>query len=108
MKKLLLSSVAGLALFALATPTLAKDKEVTITGEAKCAKCALHEGNKCQTVIETEAKGKKLTYYVASNDLAKEFHGNVCSGTKKVKAVGTVKKVDDKRELTLTKIDIEK
>ncbi len=106
MKRILLSTVAGLALFALASPALAKDKQVTITGEAKCAKCALHESDKCQTVIQTEnKKGKTVTYYLTANDVAKGFHDNVCQAPKKVTATGTVKKVGGKQELTVTKIE---
>ena len=106
MKKvsLLFGGITGLGLL-LATPSFAKDKEVTITGEAKCAKCTLHQGDKCQTVIETEKKnGKTVLYYLADNDAAKAFHEKVCHGPEKVTATGTVKKVDGKRELTLTEI----
>ena len=105
MKKLftILASVAALTL-ATSTVALAADKEVTLTGEAKCAKCALKEGTKCQTVIETEKEGKTTKYYVADNDVAKGFHKDVCQGSKKVTATGTVAKVEGKQEITLTKI----
>jgi len=108
--KLLTGIVAGLVLAALTTTAFAeKGKEKTITGEAKCAKCALKEASKCQTVIQTEAKdGKKVTYYLVNNDVAKAFHDNVCSATKKVTATGTVKKVDGKEEMDVTKIDLAK
>ncbi len=113
MKKasLLLTAVAGLMLLALATPSFAADetkaKEKTITGEAKCAKCSLKEGDKCQTVIQVENKnGKTVNYYLAANDVSKDFHSNVCKETKKVKATGTVAKVDGKNELTATKIEV--
>ncbi len=113
MKKLLLTAVAGLALFALAIPSYAaekgKGKEVTIKGEAKCAMCALKESDKCQTVIQTEGKnGKKVTYYLADNDVAKGFHDNVCKGGKAVTATGTVKKVKGKETLTASKIELAK
>jgi hypothetical protein len=105
-----MSAVAGLALLAFATPSWAADsgkhKEQTITGEAKCAKCMLHEGDKCQTVIQAEnKKGKMVSYYLVDNDVSKGFHENVCHDAKKVTATGTVKKVDGKSEFTATKID---
>jgi hypothetical protein len=113
MKKttILLTAVAGLILLAVTTPSFAADsgtnKERTITGDAKCAKCALHEGEKCQTVIQLEnKKGKTVTYYLAENDVSKAFHENVCKGAKKVTATGTVKKVDGKNELTVSKIEL--
>jgi hypothetical protein len=112
MKKasMLLSGIAGVALLALATPTFAAGDEVTLNGEAKCAKCALKEKDKCQTVIMTEGKdGKPVKYYVADNDVAKAFHKNVCQDSQKVTATGTVKeKEDGKKEFTATKIDIAK
>src|SRR5512140_1508008 len=81
-----------------------KGKTATLTGEAKCAKCALKEGDKCQTVIQTEnKKGKTITYYLVENDVSKAFHANVCKATKKVTATGTVKKVDGKNEFTVSK-----
>ncbi len=104
---MLLSGIAGLVLLAVATPTWAKDKEVTISGEAKCAKCALKQSDKCQTVIQSEnKKGKMVTYYLANNDVAKGFHDTICSEPKKVTATGTVKKVNGKEQLTASKIDV--
>jgi hypothetical protein len=101
-----LAGVGGALLLSLATstPALAEGKEVTITGEAKCAKCSLHESDKCQTVIQTKEDGKTVTYWVTQNDVAKGFHKEVCQDTKKVKATGKVEVVDGKKKLTLAKI----
>ena len=111
MKKFTLPLIALSALlsFALITPARAADKpkgkEITLSGEAKCAMCVLKEGDKCQTVIQTEnKKGKKETYYVVDNEVAKGFHENVCKTSKDVTAVGTVKTVKGKKQLTLTRI----
>ena len=104
-----LAGVAGTLLLALttATPSFAAGKEVTLQGEAKCAKCSLHEADKCQTVIQTKQDGKTVTYWVAQNDIAKNFHKEVCTDTKKVKAIGKVEEVDGKKKLTLAKITTE-
>jgi competence protein ComGC len=110
MKKvsLLVLSITGLILL-LATPSFAKEKEVTVSGEAKCVKCTLHQGDKCQTVIQTEGKkGKTVSYYLTDNDAAKSFHENVCHGPQKVTATGKMKKVDGKRELTVSDIKVVK
>ena len=40
--------------------------------------------------------------------MAKEFHKNICKENKKVTATGTVKNVDGKREITVTKIEVVK
>jgi hypothetical protein len=103
--KLLFARMANLLVLAYAAPGFTDD-EVKVSGEAKCAKCALKEGDKCQTVIETEKDGKKVSYYVVDNAVAKDFHKNVCKEAKKVSAVGTVKEVDGKQQLTASKIEV--
>jgi hypothetical protein len=103
-----ITGIAGLFLLALATPSFADDKgkEVTITGEGQCAKCILKETDKCQNAIQTSQDGKKVTYYLADNDVSKNFHDDLCKEAKKVTATGTVKEVDGKKELTVTKIEV--
>jgi len=66
----------------------------------------LKETDSCQNVIEAEENGKKVTYYLAKNDISKDFHSNICKEAKKVKATGTVKEVDGKKELTVSKISL--
>lgn len=106
----LATGIVGLFLFAVAAPGFADDKEVTVTGEGKCAKCILKEGDKCQTVIETREDGKTVKYYVADNEVGKKFNDKdeVCEKAKKVTATGTVKEVDGKRILTAKKIEVVK
>jgi len=104
MKKILLSSLAGVALLALATPALAEEK--TITGEGKCAKCALHETEKCQNVIQAKEGDKTVTYYLADNDVSKAFHkDNLCKGSKEVTATGEVSEKDGKKIITASKVE---
>ena len=91
-----------------ATSALAKDKEVSIKGEAKCAACMLHEGGDCKTVIQTTHHGKTTTYYLVDNDVSKAFHEDVCHAAKQVVAKGTVTEVNGKQKLTLTKIELAK
>jgi uncharacterized membrane protein len=113
MRKLLFSSaLAAVIALSYSLPAFAasdEKAEVEIKGQAKCAKCMLKEGDECQTVIETKAKdGKTVKYYIADNKVAKEFHENVCTEAKKVTATGTVKEVNGKKELTLSKIELVK
>ena len=101
-----ITGLAGL-LLALAIPSFADEgKEVTITGEGKCAKCILKETEKCQNAIETTEDGKKVTYYLTDNKVSKDFHDDLCKEAKKVTATGTVKEVDGKKELTVSKIEV--
>ena len=102
----LVAGVAALLLAAVTVKTFAADERITITGEGKCAKCALKETKECQNVIQTEKDGKKTNYYLVANDVSKEFHGKLCKETKKVTATGTVKEVDGKLELTPTKLEL--
>jgi hypothetical protein len=96
-------SVASLLLAGATLRTFAADP-ITISGEGKCAKCGLHEADKCQNVIQTKEDGKTVNYYLVQNKVAKDFHKNVCQDTKKVKATGTVKVVDGKNQFTATEI----
>ena len=104
----ILAGAIGLFMLALVIPIQADDKEITITGEAKCGKCALKETDKCQSVIQVEKAGKKTTYYLVDNDVSKKFHKDVCTETKKATATGTNKKVEGKNQFTATKVELVK
>jgi hypothetical protein len=86
-------------------------EEVTLTGDAVCAKCALKETKTCQNTITVEKDGKKTTYYLAANAVSKKAHTGlkICMASTdapvKVKATGTVKEEDGKQVLTATKIE---
>ncbi|HVZ17042.1 MAG TPA: DUF6370 family protein [Terriglobales bacterium] len=103
MKKTLsiLACVVSLALAASAA-----DK-VTIKGEGMCAKCSLKETKSCQNVIKVK-DGDKTTVYYLDGDASKAFHENLCQKTAKCTATGTVKEVDGKKVLTVSKIDLDK
>ena len=110
MKKLL-SGIAGVATLVLvfnATNAFAgDDKEVTISGTTKCSACSLHTGKECNTVIQTKTDGKTVNYYVADTAEGKKLE-KLCHSSKKVTATGTVKEVDGKQQLTVTKYEVEK
>lgn len=107
MKKLITTALAALALMYV-TPTFAADKEVTLKGEGKCAKCALKLSDKCQDVIEVKKDGKKVVYWIEMNEVGKAFHKKVCSDTVKMTAVGKVEKKGDKMILVASKLEEEK
>ena len=107
----------GSLLAVVSSPTFAADKpdkaakaakEVTITGEGMCAKCALHQTDKCQTAIQTTENGKKVTYYLTKNKVSDKFHENVCESPHKVTATGKVKETNGKMMLTVSKIELAK
>ena len=111
--KMISAVLAGLFLVAMAATVRAEDdapkaKERTITGMGKCAKCDMHKTDKCQNVVEVERKNGKVTdYYVTDNDIAKDFHKNICKENKKIKVTGVVKKGEDgKMEITASKIEL--
>jgi hypothetical protein len=96
--------VSGLAL-GLHLSALAADEEKTITGEGACAKCVLKETAACDLTVTTDEAGKKVTYHLAKNDVAKDFGSKLCTSKTKIKATGTVKLVAGKHMLTATKIE---
>ena len=97
-------SVTTLLLAFSATSAFAGDKEVTVNGNAKCSMCSLHEGNTCTTVIQSKHDGKTVNYYVVDNEVSKKLEKLSHSG-KKVIATGTVKEVEGKQKLTVTKFE---
>lgn len=107
--KLIVALLAGITAASLTTTAFAADKETTITGTALCAKCALHESDKCQTVVQATENGKTVTYYLTGKE-AKDFHHNICTSEKgeKVTVTGAVTKKDGKEMLKATKIEAAK
>ncbi len=106
MKKYLAILAVGVA--AAFTVHAADGKSITVSGDGKCAKCALKQGDECQNVIVTETEGKKVTYYL-TGDVSNAFHkGNLCSGSKAVTATGVITVVDGKSLLAVTKIEAKK
>ncbi len=82
--------------------------EVTLKGDLVCAKCALHESDKCQGVLRVTDAGKETRYYLADNKVAKDNHKPVCSGAvKKATITGTVKDTEGKKVLTASNIQYE-
>ena len=100
-----LYSLLAMTLFASGV-VLAADVK-TITGDGKCAKCALKETDECQNVIEVEEDGKTVKYYMAKNDAAKAYHksSGICSKTVKTTVTGEVKEEDGKKVITATKVE---
>lgn len=105
MRKSIIALMAGLALVSVSSRAFAGDKETTITGTACCAKCALHQADKCQTVVKATVDGKEVSYYL-TGEAAKPFHKKICSGSsEKVTVTGTVKEKDGKQMLAATKVE---
>lgn len=113
MRKLLVLAAAGVLVSGLAFVQAADDTKVTISGDGLCAKCALKETKSCQNAVIVTKDGKKETYYLVANDIAKKAHSKegFCQATKdepiKVKVTGTVEKKDDKLLMTAEKIEKE-
>ena len=108
MKKSVLAALLVAGITMAFTPKARAADSKTLTGEGKCAKCALKETEKCQNTVTVKEGNKSVTYYMVENEVSKDFHSNICKGPKKVKATGTVKEVDGKMQLTPTKIELVK
>ena len=106
MKKSVLAALLVAGITMAFTPKARAADAKTLTGEGKCAKCALHEADKCANVIQTKEDGKTVTYYLAQNKISKSFHENLCHAPEKVTATGTVKEVEGKLQMTPTKMEL--
>jgi hypothetical protein len=107
-----LAVAAGLLLAVSTSRLLAVDaasQDVTITGSMVCAKCTLHETDKCQNVVQVEKDGKTVNYYLKQNDVSKAAHDPICGGSsEKVTVTGAVTEKNGKEMMTPTKIDVVK
>jgi hypothetical protein len=104
----ILASVAALMLAGLWTSAFAAGKEVTLTGDAVCAKCILKKSQTCQLVIQVNENGKKHNFWVTPNEVSKGFKEDVCAAAKKVVVTGSTNMLQGKRQLTLSKISLAK
>jgi hypothetical protein len=93
--------------YVLTAKNIELQSDMTLTGLAQCGKCSLKETSSCQTAIQAKENGKDVTYFLTSNDTAKDFHSNVCQGKKKVKAKGALKEKDGKNHFTAKKIELQ-
>jgi hypothetical protein len=108
MKNQLLTIIALLGLVSVPSFAESKGKEITVKGEAQCAKCNLKTATECQTVIISEKDGRKTTYHLAANDVAKKFHEEVCKAPKAASVTATCKKEGDRLVLTASKAEVTK
>ena len=108
MKNILPALIALAGLISAPAFAESKGKEITVKGEAQCAKCNLKQATECQTVITVEKDGKKTTYYLADNDVSKKFHEEVCKAPKQATVTATCKKEGDKLVLTASKAEVTK
>lgn len=106
MKKLL-GSAFVIALSSLAFAA-SGGKEITLSGKACCAKCCLKTASECQAVLSVEKDGAKKTFYLVNNDIAKDFHSNICKEAKDVTVTGKCEKVGDQLQVTASKIEVAK
>ncbi len=98
------SKLIAAALLTLGFAATGFAKDVSVTGEGKCAKCALKKSDSYQNVVEVK-DGDKTTLYYLTGDVSKGFHKNLCSGTAKVKVSGEASEKDGKNEIKVTKIE---
>ncbi len=109
-----LAIIAGAAALMLVLSTslaLAKEKVVTLSGEAVCAKCVLKlkDAKTCETVIQVKRDKKKpQIYHLVQNEVSKGFKQDVCKAPVKVTFTGTTKTENGKKELILSKIEVAK
>ena len=94
-----LAVVIGLFVLAQA----ADEKEVTINGSIKCAKCAMHKADAkdCQDVLVAD---DNTEYYLVKNEVAEKY-GHACKGAKAAVVTGKVMEKDGKMWIEASKIE---
>lgn len=101
--RLLSVLVTGLAAVALGW---AAENEVTLVGDAQCAKCSLGQTPECANAMVVKQDGKDVTYFIADNAVSKDLHDKICTEVKPVKITGVVKETAGRKEITAAKIEL--
>jgi hypothetical protein len=84
-------------------------KEVTLKGEIACAKCSLHQSDKCGTAIVVKENGKDVTYIFQDKGMQEPYYEGLCGGDKKPATVtGVVTEKDGKKYLKPSKVELAK
>ncbi len=78
-------------------------KEVTLTGEIGCAKCAFSVTKECATAIRVTA-GEKKAIYLFDEASHKQYHTDVCQDVKQGSVTGVVGEHDGKQVITVSKL----
>lgn len=96
-----------LTLLALGFSPLAFAADQKLEGEAVCAKCQLHQADKCRAAIQVKtADGKTETYLTEPNDEAKALHSEICKGGKPATVEGTVSEKDGQKTIKIAKFEV--
>jgi hypothetical protein len=102
-------AVAATVLLAVSSSKLAAadpNEAGRLTGNMVCAKCVLHETKECQNVLQVVEGGKTNNYYLAQNDVSKNFHDSICGTSgEKTTVTGIFSEKDGKQILTASKIE---
>jgi hypothetical protein len=77
-----------------------------LEGMGLCVKCSLKESDTCQTALQVEEDGRKVTYYFAPNNVSKLFHEAICKAPHKIKVLGRTRDVNGKKELTAARVEL--
>ena len=108
MRNIIKTLAVGLAMAVIISSVAraAGDKEVTLTGTMVCAKCKLHEADKCQNVLQVQKDGKTVNYYLEENKVSKDFHDNICQNDgEKATVTGKVSEKGGREMMVASKID---
>ena len=96
-----------IAVFAFVAGVRAEKQEKTLKGTITCAKCDLHEADKCHTVIKVSEDGKDVVYYFDDAG-SKKNHRAICTEAKKGTVTGVVSEMDGKKWIKVSKVEFDK
>ena len=85
------------------------NKEVTLKGEITCAKCGLHQSDKCGTAIVVKEGDKDVTYFLLDKGMQEPYYEGLCGGDKKQGTVsGVVTTKEGKKYVKPSKVEFAK
>jgi hypothetical protein len=95
-----------------AAPRVGKEKEITLTGDAICAKCALKQAQSCQLALQVDAGGYSIVYFLQPDEVRKRLEKQIeeqrinwCATPTKVVATGVVRQIDGRPVLVSSRLE---
>ncbi|MFT3866942.1 MAG: hypothetical protein QM715_00460 [Nibricoccus sp.] len=78
---------------------------VTITGEAVCPACVLHESHQHSAAVRLRIGDKVLVYYLDRSPELDQQQGTFCSGPNPINVAGTVRKTNGHLQLKAEQVE---
>jgi uncharacterized protein (TIGR02271 family) len=78
--------------------------ESSITGKAVCGKCQLKTTAECRNAIQVKTDGATAIYFLAGDQVPKDFHDRLCRQGATVTATGVIRGTSGQMELVASRV----